>query len=192
MKKEINKQSGVNSTGFVKLLFMKIIVLFIGITTVITGLMSLGKSTETKKIVNEKSFKVKDTITESIDSSLLTKELLVSYLLHKKIHHPEVAYAIIRQESNMCSNLFKTNNNLFGMRHPRVRPTKSLGSKKGFAHFEKWQHSVLDYKLYLEFVGGHKMTRAQYLLHIDRSYAHAGYSTYISKFFDEFHALKNN
>jgi hypothetical protein len=92
----------------------------------------------------------------------------------------------------MCSNLFKTNNNLFGMRQPGVRPTKSLGSKKGFAHFESWQHSVEDYKLYLEFVGGHKMTRAQYLSHIDRSYAHAGYSTYISKFFDEFHTIKKN
>jgi len=168
---------------------MKITALFIVIAIVITTLMSLGKSTETKKI-NEKSFKVEDTLTESIDSSLLTRELLVSYLIHKKIHHPEVAYAIIRQESNMCSNLFKTNNNLFGMRHPRVRPNKSLGDKKGFAHFESWQHSVEDYKLYVEFVGGHKMTRAQYLSHIDRSYAHAGYSTHISKFFDEFHTIK--
>lgn len=167
---------------------MKITALFIVIATVITSLMSLGKSTETKKI-NEKSFKVEDTLTESIDSSLLTKELLVSYLIKKKIHHPEVAYAIIRQESNMCSNLFKTNNNLFGMRHPRVRPNKSLGSKKGFAHFESWQHSVEDYKLYVEFVGGHKMTRAQYLLHIDRSYAHAGYSEYLEKYFKEYKEL---
>jgi hypothetical protein len=66
-----------------------------------------------------------------------------------------------------------------------------LGSKKGFAHFEKWQHSVLDYKLYLEFVGGHKMTRAQYLLHIDRSYAHAGYSEYLEKYFKEYQELTN-
>jgi len=167
---------------------MKITALFIVIAIAITSLMSLGKSTETKNI-NEKSFKVRDTITESVDSSLLTKELLVSYLLHKKIHHPEVAYAIIRQESNMCSNLFKTNNNLFGMRHPRVRPNKSLGDKKGFAHFEKWQHSVDDYKLYLEFVQGHQMTREQYLSHLDRNYAHAGYSEYLEKYFKEYQEL---
>lgn len=192
MKKEINKQSGVDSTGFVKLLFMKLIVLFIGITTVITGLMSLGKSTETKKIVNEKSFKVKDTLTELIDSSLLTKELLVSYLIHKKIHHPEVAYAIIRQESNMCSKLFKSNNNLFGMRHPGVRPTKSLGSKFGFAHFESWQHSVLDYKLYIEFVNGHKLDKDDYLRHLDVNYAHIGYSKHLFAYFNEFENIKDS
>lgn len=171
---------------------MKITALFIVIAIVITSLMSLGKSTETKKIVNEKSFKVEDTLTESVDSSLLTRELLVSYLIHKKIHHPEVAYAIIRQESNMCSNLFKTNNNLFGMRHPRVRPNKSLGDKKGFAHFEKWQHSVEDYKLYLLFVGGHTMSKQQYLSHLDRSYAHAGYSNYLDEYFQEFSSIRES
>jgi hypothetical protein len=162
------------------------------LTLVITkSLMGCGQNTAVpvKTIVLPT---VKCIVKPAIDSTKISKELLVSYLIYKKIHHPEVAYAIIRQESNMCSNLFKTNNNLFGMRHPRVRPNKSLGNKKGFAHFESWQHSVEDYKLYVEFVGGHKMTRAQYLSHIDRSYAHAGYSAYISKFFDEFHTIKKN
>jgi len=129
---------------------------------------------------------------EPIDSTVLTKDMLVEYILTQDIAHPEIAYAIIRQESNMCSELFKSNKNLFGMRQPGVRPTKSLGSKKGFASFEKWQHSVLDYKLYLEFVGGHKMTRDSYLSHLDRNYAHKGYSTYIIKFFDEFYSYANN
>ena len=168
---------------------MRVTVMFVMIAVFTTGLVNLGKS-ENKKIKVVKKV-IKDTTTVvAIDSSKLDRELLVSYILKKNIQHPEVAYAIVRQESNMCSNLFKTNNNLFGMRHPRVRPNKSLGSKKGFAHFESWQHSVEDYKLYVEFVGGHKMTRAQYLSHIDRSYAHAGYSTHISKFFDEFHTIK--
>jgi hypothetical protein len=170
---------------------MKVTVLFIVIAIVVTSLMSLGKSTETKKI-NEKSFEVKDTITESIDSSLLTKELLVSYLIKKKIHHPEVAYAIIRQESNMCSKLFKSNNNLFGMRHPRIRPTKSLGSKFGFAHFESWQHSVLDYKLYIEFVNGHKLDKDDYLRHLDVNYAHIGYSKHLFAYFNEFENIKDS
>ena len=170
---------------------MRVTVMFVMIAVFTTGLVSLGKS-ENKKIKVVKKV-IKDTTdVVAVDSSKLDRELLVSYILKKNIQHPEIAYAIVRQESNMCSNLFKTNNNLFGMRQPGVRPTKSLGSKKGFAHFESWQHSVEDYKLYLEFVGGHKMTRAQYLSHIDRSYAHAGYSTYISKFFDEFHTIKKN
>jgi len=170
---------------------MRVTVMFVMIAVFTTGLISLGKS-ENKKIKVVKKV-IKDTTdVVAVDSSKLDRELLVSYILKKNIQHPEIAYAIVRQESNMCSGLFKSNKNLFGMRHPGVRPTKSLGSKKGFAHFESWQHSVLDYKLYLEFVQGHKMTKEQYLSHLDRNYAHPGYSTYISKFFDEFHTIKKN
>lgn len=129
---------------------------------------------------------------EPVDSTVLTKDLLVEYILTQGIAHPEVAYSIIMTESGMCSKLFKSNNNLFGMRQPGVRPTMSKGAKYGYASFEKWQHSVLDYKLYLEFVGGHKMTRDSYLAHLNRNYAHKGYSSYIIKFFDEFYSYVNN
>lgn len=168
---------------------MKVTFMFLVIASVVTGLMSLGKSD--KKIVVKKP-PIKDT-TEviAIDSSKLNKELLVSYILEKNIPHPEVAYAIVRQESNMCSKLFKSNNNLFGMKHPGVRPTKSIGRKNGFASFEKWQHSVDDYKLYLEFVGGHKITKQAYLIHLDRNYAHAGYSNYLDNYFEEYFQIKN-
>ena len=168
---------------------MKVTLMFALIATVVASLMSLGKSD--KKIVVRKP-PIKDT-TEVIviDSSKLDKKLLVSYILDKNIAHPEVAYAIVRQESNMCSDLFKANNNLFGMKHPGVRPTKSLGRKNGFAHFEKWQHSVDDYKLYLEFVGGHKITKQAYLIHLDRNYAHAGYSNYLDNYFEEYFLIKN-
>lgn len=131
----------------------------------------------------------KEKRTEAIDSTNLTKELLVKFVLSEKIAHPEIAYAIARQESNLCSNLFKKNKNLFGMRQPGIRPTLSVGRKSGFASFAKWQHSVLDYKLYLEFVGGHTMTREQYLAHLDRSYAHRGYSSYIRLHFKEFELI---
>ena len=168
---------------------MKVTLMFALIATVVASLMSLGKSD--KKIVVRKP-PIKDT-TEVIviDSSKLDRELLVSYILDKNIAHPEIAYAIVRQESNMCSDLFKANNNLFGMKHPGVRPTKSLGRKNGFAHFEKWQHSVDDYKLYLEFVGGHKITKQAYLIHLDRNYAHAGYSNYLDNYFEEYFQIKN-
>ncbi len=167
---------------------MKVTVMFVMIGVLTAGLVSLGKSD--KKEIKVVKKVIKDT-TEvvAVDSSKLDKELLVSYILKQNIQHPEVAYAIVRQESNMCSNLFKSNNNLFGMKHPGVRPTKSLGRKNGFAHFKKWQHSVLDYKLYLEFVGGHKMTKEQYLSHIDRNYAHPGYSDCLKKYFEEYQEL---
>jgi hypothetical protein len=163
---------------------MKVTVMFVMIGVLTAGLVSLGKSD--KKEIKAVKKVIKDT-TEvvAVDSSKLDKELLVNYILKQDIKHPEIAYSIIMTESGMCSNLFKSNNNLFGMKHPGVRPTKSLGRKNGFAHFEKWQHSIQDYKLYLEFVGGHMMSQQQYLLHLDRNYAHRGYSSYITKFFEQ-------
>lgn len=169
---------------------MKVTLMFVVIATVVASLMSSGKSD--KKIVVKKPPIEDTTEVITIDSSKLNRELLVSYILEKNISHPEIAYAIVRQESNMCSDLFKSNNNLFGMRHPGVRPSKSLGSKKGFAHFEKWQHSVEDYKLYLEFVNGHTMNRKQYLSHLDRNYAHVGYSNHLDKYFEEFNSIKDS
>ncbi len=167
---------------------MKVTVIFLILEVLTAGLVSLGKSD--KKDIKVVKKKIKDT-TEvvAVDSSKLNKELLVSYILEQDIKHPEIAYSIAMGESGICSSLFKSNNNLFGMKHPGVRPTKSLGRKNGFAHFESWQHSVQDYKLYLEFVGGHMMTQQQYLSHLDRNYAHKGYSNYIKKFFEEYKQL---
>lgn len=171
-------------------MYMKVTFMFLVIATVVANLLSLGKSD--KKIVVKKPLIEDTTEVIAIDSSKLNRELLVSYILEKNIPHPEVAYAIVRAESNMCSKLFKSNNNLFGMKHPGVRPTKSIGRKKGFASFEKWQHSVDDYKLYVEFCNGHKMTKSQYLRHLDRNYAHLGYSNFLDNFFDEFYSVKDS
>jgi uncharacterized FlgJ-related protein len=171
---------------------MKITLMFIGIAISISVIASFG---ENKKLVKaKKKIMIEDTteVVPVVDSTKITKDMLIEYILQSKIAHPEIAYSIIMTESGMCSKLFKSNNNLFGMRQPGVRPTMSKGPKYGFASFEKWQHSVLDYKLYLEFVGGHKLTRDQYLAHLDRNYAHKGYSSYISKFFDEFYSYVNN
>ena len=171
---------------------MKITLMFIGIAISISVIASFGES---KKLVKaKKKIMIEDTteVIPVVDSTKINKDMLIEYILTQDIAHPEVAYSIIMTESGMCSKIFKSNNNLFGMKQPGVRPTMSKGPKYGFASFEKWQHSVLDYKLYLEFVGGHKLTRDQYLAHLDRNYAHRGYSTYISKFFDEFYSYVNN
>lgn len=161
-------------------------------TIVVLLVSSYSKSNEETTVVRKVIKDTTEVVKITIDSTKLNKELLIEYLLHIDIEHPEVAYAIARLESNMCSDIFKSNKNLFGMKHPGVRPTLSKGPNRGFASFDKWQQSVLDYKLYLEFVGGHKMTREQYLDHLDRNYAHTGYSSHIRKFFDEFHEYKQS
>jgi hypothetical protein len=141
------------------------------------------KVTKVVKLVEKK---------QSIDSTILTKELLVNVIMDSKIPHPEIAYSIARLESNLCSHLAKENKNLFGMRHPGIRPTLSKGSKNGFASFTKWQDSVRDYKLYLEFAGGQSMDKEEYLAYLDRNYCQPGYSSQLRDFFDEFQELIQN
>lgn len=61
------------------------------------------------------------------------------------------------ESGNFTNKLSKEHNNLFAMRHPRVRPTKSLGpharaeGRKGYASFATIEDSVEDFILYLEF-----------------------------------------
>ncbi|NBK22752.1 MAG: hypothetical protein EOM68_12070 [Spirochaetia bacterium] len=46
------------------------------------------------------------------------------------------------------SRIFVESNNLFGMRHPRIRETRSLGSQYGHAYYDHWTDSVDDYILW--------------------------------------------
>jgi uncharacterized FlgJ-related protein len=159
--------------------------------TIVTSSSIIKSSQSIKKRKVSKVVKLLEK-RDSVDSTVLTKELLVNVIMDSKIPHPEIAYSIACLESNLCSNLAKENKNLFGMRHPGVRPTLSKGSKNGFASFTKWQDSVRDYKLYLEYAGGQSMSKEEYLAFLDRNYCQPGYSSHLSKFFDEFHTIKKN
>jgi uncharacterized FlgJ-related protein len=84
-----------------------------------------------------------------LDFSLeLFQELLSLY---------DVPYAdyILRQAiletGNFTSDIFVENNNLLGMKHPRVRPTTSIGSNRNHAMYHHWTESVEDYLLWLEY-----------------------------------------
>lgn len=73
----------------------------------------------------------KDTITSEIDS------LNAEYTIKQ----------IYLESGHLKSSLCIENNNLTGMKHPRIRETTSLGRKNGYAHYESWIESVKD--LYL-------------------------------------------
>ena len=65
------------------------------------------------------------------------------------IKHPHIVFAQMRIESgNFKSNISTTNNNFFGMKHPKQRITTSKGNKNGYASYENWALSVVDYGLW--------------------------------------------
>lgn len=81
-----------------------------------------------------------------------SEERLTLYLTQFNHPYPEVLIAQARLETSLYTSLIYTaNNNLFGMRHPRIRPTTSLGSRYKHAKYEHWTDSVDDYMLWYEY-----------------------------------------
>lgn len=89
------------------------------------------------------------------------------------IKYPEVVLSQIMIETgNLTSKLCKINNNLLGMTVPSKRETTALNNK-GFAKYENWFSSILDYKLYQDFVFSHKniTNKKQYIAYLHKNYA---------------------
>lgn len=65
---------------------------------------------------------------------------LSAELTKQGVSFPDVAMAQARLETgHFKSDVFKENNNLFGMKHPSVRETVSLGPNRGHAKYATWQ-----------------------------------------------------
>lgn len=74
---------------------------------------------------------------------------LREYILQLNIKHPKVVLAqAIIESGHFKSKLFRENNNLFGMRHAKQRHCISEGSKNGYAIYNNWRESVIDYAFY--------------------------------------------
>ncbi len=110
-----------------------------------------------------------------IDSPPLIQEFsiqeLKKYIKRLNIQHPDIVYAqAVLESGNFKSFLVKQNNNLFGMRMIGNRPTSSNGSKDGYAYFDTWQESVLDYCIY-QCLYLSNNTQEEYLSYLERTYA---------------------
>ena len=83
---------------------------------------------------------------DSIGNMNCNDSLVVGFLNKIDIENKHIVYAQMRLESgNYNSQLCKTNNNYFGMKQPRCRPTLSIGEENGYAIYKSWTYSILDY-----------------------------------------------
>lgn len=102
----------------------------------------------------------------------MTEEALYNEITCYNLQHPEVVFAqAVLETGYFKSKLLRTNNNLFGMRHPKVRPTTSIGAQSGHAKYNSWQDSVEDYALWQQFCFKKKVNRMDYLSFLSRNYA---------------------
>lgn len=112
------------------------------------------------------------------------KNLEINYTnLYKKIiksgiDYPEIVFAqAVLESGHFRSPIFKSNNNLFGMRFPRKRETVAIEDRKGFSAYEDWNKSVEDYKMYQDYIlDGKRISRDRYYDILDRSYSESGKS----------------
>jgi hypothetical protein len=111
----------------------------------------------------------------SVDSASLdlNKQNLLETIKNCNIDHPDIVYAQAMLESgNLKSKLVKTNNNLFGMRKPKIRKTTATESKYKYAKYDHWTSSVEDYKLWQDYLFRKKrMTRKEYLKYLQIRYS---------------------
>jgi uncharacterized FlgJ-related protein len=118
-------------------------------------------SEETKAII----------INEATKANEFTPEKLRAYILELNIRFPRIVYAQARLESgNFQSNIFKINNNLYGMRLATKRPSTNKGEEAGFAYYDNWKESVEDYAMFSAAYLNNIKTEADYFEYLKQNY----------------------
>jgi len=121
---------------------------------------------------------VPEIITGAIISDDLTERNLYLHLIKEGVDHIDIVMRQAQQESGTgSSELYRTNNNLFGMKHPRVRETTSVGELHGYAFYEDWKQSVADYRLFQSWYAERRDISDYYSFLRDIGYAES--TTYI-------------
>jgi uncharacterized FlgJ-related protein len=108
----------------------------------------------------------------AIDSAL-NEDNVYKTLIKCGIKYPEIVMSqIMLESSNLTSRLCLKNNNLLGMTVPSKRSTLAL-NKSGYAKYKSWFESVLDYKLYQDYIlsKNNLDTKKKYIAFLNRNYA---------------------
>lgn len=117
----------------------------------------------------------KDTINVSI--SKVSDSLLYYKIKERGILFPEIVFAqALLESAHFKSNIFVSNNNLFGMRLPRVRKTTAIGKRRGYAVYDNWMLSVNDYKLWQNSIPKKYLkNKTTYYLYLQKVYCECKY-----------------
>lgn len=116
--------------------------IILGTVTYYVGYLK-GFDTGTNSLSDdEKAFIIKE-------QDKFTEQKLKDYLTELNVKFPHIVYAqAVLESGNFTSQIFKNNNNLFGMKQAHRRATTNAGTEMGHAVYHHWRESVLDYALY--------------------------------------------
>jgi hypothetical protein len=154
-----------NITLSILLGLVVVIIVTMGITISI-----LVKNSDDVRLISQETKMI--IINESLKEKAFSPAKLKSYILELNIRFPHIIYAQARLESgNFNSKIFKTNNNLFGMKVAKKRPTTNKGEENGHAYYETWQESVVDYAFYQAQYLNDIKTESDYFVYLKQNYA---------------------
>jgi uncharacterized FlgJ-related protein len=101
-----------------------------------------------------------------------TPEKLKAYILELNIRFPHIVYAQALLESGeFKSHIFKENNNFFGMKQAKQRPTTNKGTENGHAYFVNWRDCVVDYAFYQAAYLNDLRSESEYFEYLGQNYA---------------------
>lgn len=100
------------------------------------------------------------------------RDLMIQFMKDINIKFPHIVYSqAILESTDFSSQIFKENNNCFGMKVATVRQSTNKGEQYKHAIFDNWKDCVIDYALYqARYLNGIK-TEAQYFDYLQQSYA---------------------
>ena len=114
---------------------------------------------------------VEEITKEQIIQEISFEDSVYNYILELNIQHPEVVLRQARIESgNFKSRIFLENNNMFGMKVPNKRPNMASGNNRGYAVYNNWKESVIDYALY-QVYSGKNLSKEDYIKMLNDNYA---------------------
>lgn len=99
-------------------------------------------------------------------------EQVLNLLRDINVKFPHIVYAqAILESGNFQSDVFRTNNNMFGMKQPSKRITLSKGLVGNYASYDTWKDCVLDYAYYQATYLSDLKTEEQYYHYLQSNYA---------------------
>ena len=141
--------------------------IILGTVTYYVGYLK-GFDTGTNSLSNdEKALIIKE-------QDKFTEEKLKVYLSELNVKFPHIVYAqAVLESGNFTSQIFKNNNNLFGMKQAHKRATTNAGTEFGHAVYHHWRESVLDYALYQSAFLSSIHSEEAYYQYLKENYAEA-------------------
>lgn len=172
-----DKKSILIQRANLKVLYLSLSIMFItGLTTFLLT-YNFNQENAIKYITEETKAII---IKENDKKDEFSEAKLKEYVLELNIKFPHIVLAQSQIESGYYkSHIFKENNNLFGMKEAKQRPTTNKGTENNHAYYDNWKESVVDYALYQSKYLSSLKTEREYLDYISQSYAED--PNYVSK-----------